>query len=484
MDASNGDFVHVETSTAEPADTGADTIAVAIFEDAPPDAGIAGGAIAALVASGEAKAGFRKLAYTHAADKRWIVVGLGKRDDLSPERARVAGAVAFGRAKDVGARTLCWVAPEPSVAGALAEGTVLAAYRFDTYRSSDDRDDGGVERLVVAGSGVDASVVAASVTLAEAVNAARDLQNMPANDLTPTRLGEIAAELGEEIDGLDVTVEGPDVLASRGMGAFASVARGSHEEPRLITMRYEGPGADGPLVGLVGKAVTFDTGGISIKPAGKMHEMKFDMSGGAAVLEAVAAIARLGLGVRVLGVIGATENMPSGHAVRPGDIVTAMNGTTIEVNNTDAEGRLVLADCMCWAREQGAERLVDVATLTGAIVVALGSTYAGLFGTDDAWCELVEAAGAETGERVWRMPLDPEFADLIKGRYADIVNATSARKAMSSTAAEFLARFAGDVPWAHIDIAGTAWDLGKPYAAKGGAGYGVRLLVEIARRAG
>jgi leucyl aminopeptidase len=211
--------------------------------------------------------------------------------------------------------------------------------------------------------------------------------------------------------------------------------------------------------------------------------MKFDMSGGAAVLQAVAAIARLRLPVRVVGVIGATENMPSGHAVKPGDIVAAMNGTTIEVNNTDAEGRMVLADCLCWAREQGAERLVDVATLTGAIIVALGSTYAGLFGDDDAWCSLVADAGDDTGERVWRLPLDREYAELIKGRYGDIVNSTEARKASSITAAEFLKRFVDDVPWAHVDIAGTAWNLGRPYASKGGSGFGVRLLVDVVRRA-
>jgi leucyl aminopeptidase len=266
------------------------------------------------------------------------------------------------------------------------------------------------------------------------------------------------------------------------MDAFAGVARGSAREPRLITLRYEPPGAAGPLLGLVGKAVTFDSGGISIKPAAKMHEMKFDMSGGAAVLEAVGAIARLGLPARVLGVVGATENMPSGSAQRPGDIVRAMDGTSIEVNNTDAEGRLVLADCLCWAREQGAERLVDVATLTGAIVVALGSTYAGLMGDDEAWCADLEAAARETGELVWRLPLHAEYAELIKGRYADIVNSTEARKAGSITAAQFLQRFAGDVPWAHLDIAGTAWDLGRPYASKGGSGFGVRLLVELASR--
>jgi leucyl aminopeptidase len=211
-----------------------------------------------------------------------------------------------------------------------------------------------------------------------------------------------------------------------------------------------------------------------------MSEMKFDMSGGAAVLEAVGAIARLKLPVNLVAVIGATENLPSGRSVKPGDIVRAMTGTTVEINNTDAEGRLVLSDCLAWAIEQGAERLVDLATLTGAIIVALGSTYAGLMSNDDDWAAAVERAGTSTGEIVWRLPLHPEFAELIKGKYADIDNAPEVRKAGSITAAEFLSRFAGDVPWVHLDIAGTAWDLGRPYAEKAGAGFGVRLLVELA----
>jgi leucyl aminopeptidase len=209
--------------------------------------------------------------------------------------------------------------------------------------------------------------------------------------------------------------------------------------------------------------------------------MKFDMSGGAAVIEAVGAIARLGLPVRVIGVVGATENMPSGRAMRPGDIVTASDGTTIEINNTDAEGRLVLADCMTYARELGAERLVDIATLTGGIVTALGSAFGGVMSNDDDWCAVVEAAGARSGERVWRLPLDPMYDDAIKGQYGEIVNATADRKAHPITAAAFLARFAGDVPWAHVDMAGMGNDVGLPYAPKGGTGYGVRLLVDVAR---
>jgi leucyl aminopeptidase len=265
------------------------------------------------------------------------------------------------------------------------------------------------------------------------------------------------------------------------MGAFAAVAQGSSEEPALITLRYEPADATGPVLGLVGKAVTFDTGGISIKPAKGMSDMKFDMSGGAAVLGAMAAIARLELPVRVVAVVGATENMPSGNAIKPGDIVRAKTGLTIEVINTDAEGRLVLCDCLAHAIDCGAERIVDIATLTGGIVTTFGSYYAGLFGTDDAWCEEIAAAGARTGEPVWRLPLHPEYASVLEGRYADMVNANEDRKATSIVGAEFLRRFVGDVPWAHLDIAGVAWNRGTEYAAKGGNAFGMRLFVELAR---
>jgi leucyl aminopeptidase len=265
------------------------------------------------------------------------------------------------------------------------------------------------------------------------------------------------------------------------MGAFAAVAQGSDQSARLIRLDYAGTDG-GPLIALIGKAVTFDSGGISLKPAGTMHEMKFDMCGGAAVIEAIGALADLGAPVRVLGLIGATENLPSGAAVKPGDIVRALDGTTVEVNNTDAEGRLVLADCISYARREGAERLVDVATLTGGIVVALGSVYAGVMSNDEAWCTEVQRASARTGELVWRMPLHTEYADMIKGRYAQIINSTTKREATALTAAEFLHNFAGETPWAHLDIAGTAYDVRRPYfAEKGATGFGVRLLVELAR---
>jgi leucyl aminopeptidase len=473
--------MRVRATTQAPPETDADTIAIGVFEDE----GVAHdypGTLQALVDSGEARRGLRKLAVTHAEGRRYVLAGLGARADFDPERARVAAATVAGRAKELGTKVLCWEVPHhvgDAVVGGLVEGTVLAAYAYTQYKSAPD-DDAALEALVVSAHHDVATPAVEAALVAEAVNAARDLQNAPANAMTPTALAERARAL----EGVTVEVLDRSGIEAAGMGAFAGVARGSDEEPRLITIRYEPADVAGPILGIVGKAVTFDAGGISLKPGLKMSEMKFDMSGGAAALEATGAIARLGLPVRVVTVIGATENLPSGRAFKPGDILRAMNGTTIEIVNTDAEGRLVLADCLAHAVDLGAERLVDLATLTGAIVTTFGKTYAGLIGNDDAWCGDVAEAGARTGEIVWRLPLHEEYAKAIDGKYADVANAVETRQAGSIVAAEFLKRFVGDVPWAHLDIAGTAWDLGRAYAAKGGSGWGVRLLVELARAHG
>ena len=480
------------TATTQPgADTDADTVAVGVFDGEDPPSQTPA-ELGELLASGEARRSFKALALTHAGGKRWLVVGLGARGDFTAERARVAAAVVGERVRELSTRTLCWEAPAdspPGVAAALVEGTGLADYRFERFKTAtpDGEDPAGdaqpkhLERLVLSASGDLEGTVAEAALLTEAVNEARELQNRPGNDLTPTALAEHAQALGREIGTLSVEVEGRDGLSRRGMGAFAAVAQGSEQEPALITLRYEGAAAQGPVLGFVGKAVTFDSGGISLKPGAKMSEMKFDMSGGAAVIAAAAAIARLGLPVRLLAVVGATENLPSGRSVKPGDIVTAANGKTIEVNNTDAEGRMVLADCLCHAVAEGAERIVDLATLTGAVIVALGSTYAGLMGNDEELAERVTAAGERTGEIVWRLPLHPEYDELVKGKYGDLDNAPEARKAGTIVGAAFLSNFVGETPWAHLDIAGSAWDLERAYASKGASGYGVRLLVELAK---
>jgi leucyl aminopeptidase len=471
--------MRVRATTEPPASTGADTIAIGLFDGEAVAHDVADGALQALVDSGEARTALRRVAVTHADGHRVVLVGLGARDELDPERARVAAATAARRARELGARALCWELPhhvEDAHAAALVEGTVLSDYDYRAYKTGDD-DRVHLEELIVSAHHDVSGPVAVAGAVAEAVNAARDLQNAPANEMTPSALAERARAL----PGVEVEVWGREEIEGAGMGAFAGVARGSDEEPRLITIRYEGAEARGPRLGFVGKGVTFDAGGISIKPGRGMHEMKFDMSGAAAVLEATGAIARLELPVRVVTVIGATENLLSGRALKPGDILRASTGTTIEVINTDAEGRLVLADCLAHAIANGAERLVDLATLTGAIVVTFGKTYSGLFASDDDWAEEVRAAGARAGELLWRLPLHPEYAKAIEGRYADIANAVENRQAGSIVAAEFLRRFTGDTPWAHLDIAGVGWDRGRPYAAKGGSGYGVRTLVEVAR---
>jgi leucyl aminopeptidase len=485
-------IVQVSATTQAAQETGADTVAVGLFEDEQAPGELPSQA-AELLTSGEARGQFKALALAHAEGKRWLLVGLGKRTDLTAERSRVVAAKAQERALEIGTRTLCWQAPvagDAAICAALVEGTALADYRFTRHKSapadSGDSVPKHLEALIVAtGSGDVESAVEQAAVVSAAVNAARDLQNRPANDLTPTALAAHAQALAEQIEGLSVECDGREGIVERGMGAFAAVAQGSEQEPALITLRYDGVGGTsnprGTLLGFVGKAVTFDSGGISLKPGPKMSEMKFDMSGGAAVIEAIGAIARLGLPVRLVGVVGATENLPSGRAVKPGDIVTAANGKTIEVNNTDAEGRLVLADCLHHAVSLGAQRIVDLATLTGAVIVALGSTHAGVLSNDDELAERIAAAGARSGEIVWRLPLHEEYDELIKGRYGDLNNAPEERKAGTIVGATFLSHFVGDTPWAHLDIAGSAWDLGRAYAPKSASGYGVRLLVELAR---
>jgi leucyl aminopeptidase len=472
----------VTARSGAPEETAADTRVVGLFENE----SLSDPALQRLVELGEAKPGLKKVAVAHedapgGGQRRVLIAGLGKRDEFDAERARAAAAAAAGRAKELGAVSLSWAAPPGAgIAAGLVEGTLLKLYSFDRFKSSKDEED-GIESLEVSGDSVDGNEVERARVAALAANAARDLQNLPANVATPSFLAERAAEIADEYESLEVELFDRDAIVANEMGAFAAVAQGTEVDPRLIVLRWRPPDASGPHLGFVGKAVTFDTGGISIKPSAKMHEMKFDMSGGAAVIEALAGIAELGIPATITAVVPSTENMPSGGAVKPGDIVTAKNGTTIEVNNTDAEGRLILADALCYAVEQGAEKIVDLATLTGAVLVALGHTYCGLFSNDDDWCAQVEAACAASGEIGWRLPLHPEYFELTKGQYADLTNAAEQRVAMSSYAAEFLRQFVDDRPWVHMDIAGTAWGMNRNYVGKGASGFGTRALIELAR---
>jgi len=370
---------------------------------------------------------------------------------------------------------------------ALVEGTVLGGYdpgRWKT-RSEARRIPGRLTLLAENGNGLrDDARRAAQV--AEWTNRARDLANAPANELTPERLAERAGEIAAGFDTLEATALAPDEFGRLGMGAFGGVAQGSHNPARLIVMRYEPPSAaPEPLLGLVGKAITFDTGGISIKPSLYMEEMKGDMAGGAAVIEAMGALAELGVPLRALAVVAATENMVGGGSFRPGDILHAMNGKTIEVVNTDSEGRLVLADALWYARQQGATHLLDLATLTGTMERALGDFYAGVFGDPPEWRDAVVSAGEASGDHAWPWPIHPRYRRYIDSAFADMKNHSDYLQGGPVLAASFLQEFAGDGPWAHIDMAGTGFfrrSRGDYLADPGGTGYGVRLIVELAGR--
>jgi leucyl aminopeptidase len=323
--------------------------------------------------------------------------------------------------------------------------------------------------------------IAEGAVIAESQNLTRELALEPSNLMTPTLLAERARTMCEET-GIPCEVHGPEKIKELKMGAFWSVSQGSEEEPRLVVMRYEPEGVtDGPVIGLVGKGITFDTGGISIKPSDGMEKMKYDMSGAATMIGAMRAIAMLKPKVRVLAILCCSENMPDGKAQKPGDVQFAMNGKSIEVINTDAEGRLVLADGLCYARQLGATHLIDAATLTGAVVVALGYLNVGVFANDDDFANgLLKAAGT-TGEKMWRMPVEQEYFDLIRSEIADIKN-TGGRWGGAISAAMFLKEFVDDKPWIHLDIAGTAWlEESKAWMPKGPSGVTVRTLVEFIR---
>ncbi|HET9154620.1 MAG TPA: leucyl aminopeptidase [Solirubrobacterales bacterium] len=470
----------VEVRQSRPRDTGVDVVVVGLYQGDPEPEGI--GIVPGVR---DAKSSFKKVSTFHFDDPQWLlVVGLGDREEIDVERLRVAAAVAGKEAGRLEARSLAWALPDgfdaEAAADALVTGSILASYRFDRFKSGDGDDSPRLESLTLLGPDQIAEAAERARVAAEAQNRARDLQSTPANFATPTDLAARAEEIAATSEALTVDVFGRAELERKGMGGLLAVSQGGPQEPKLIVLRYAGGGSS-PKLAFVGKGVTFDTGGISLKPGAGMHEMKMDMSGAAAVLEAVTAIAELGLPLDLLAVVPSTENMPSGSAVKPGDVITQYNGKTVEVNNTDAEGRLILADALAYAVELGAERIVDLATLTGAVVIALGSTYAAVISNDDALAADVVRAGGETGELAWRLPLHPEYKELMKGTVADLSNLAKARKAGTITAGAFLEEFVGETPWAHVDIAGTAWDVGREYTGKDASGFGVRLLIELAR---
>ncbi len=421
--------------------------------------------------------------------KRLLLIGGGKAKKFTATELRKIAGAAVRALKPRNLRSLAFVVPEQIAAQdavtAVVEGAIVGNFDADTYKS--DRKDQTVESVTVVASGNQSALQRAmdeARIVGESQNFTRELVNEPSNRMTPTILAKRAEEMSKEF-GLKCEVYGADKIKELKMGAFWGVAQGSDEPPALIVMRYEPAGApEKPVLGLVGKGITFDTGGISIKPADGMEKMKYDMAGGATMIGAMRAIAQLKPKVKVIGIVCATENMPSGKAQKPGDIQTAMSGKTIEIINTDAEGRLVLADGLCYARQLGCTHLIDAATLTGAVVVALGYANAGVFASDDDFYNRFKDAIDKAGEKMWRLPLGDEYLDAMRSSIADLQN-TGGRWGGASTAAAFLKEFAEETPWIHLDIAGTAWmEDNKPWIAKGPSGIAVRSLIEFAREFG
>jgi leucyl aminopeptidase len=482
---------------ALPGQAGADTIALPVAQPLGGDGanivdGKLGGRLARLGESGELRGERGEAVLLHLDGEleapRLVAAGVGKREDVTADALRTAGAAAAQALSRVGG-SLVWLldeslpVPLPEQAAALVEGTILGAYSPGRWKAKDEKK--APERIVI-GHEDDPELQAAAeraAILADRANRARDLSNMPPNELTPHTLGEKAKELAGEHEHLTCEVLATTELDHLGMGALTAVGRGSRNEPRLIVLRYDPPGArDDLLLGLVGKSITFDAGGISIKPSGGMQDMKGDMSGGAGTLHGIGALAALGTPVRAIAALAAAENLPGGDAFRPGDILTAANGKTIEVINTDAEGRLVLADALWYVRREGATHVLDLATLTGAMELALGDLYAGAFSNDEEWMDRIVAAGDRSGDLVWPFPLHPRYRRYIDSAFADMKNGSTLRQGSPALAAEFLHEFAGDGPWCHVDMAGPAFlerSRGDYLRVPGGTGYGVRLIAEL-----
>ena len=463
-------------------------------------------ATARVLSTGEFKAALGETLLLHAPAgvraERLLLVGLGKAKSLTPTQARKGAGVAIRMAKPRAIREVAIAFPEdralsdesleelPCTATmrALAEGAELANPDYDTYKS--DRKDRSVHSVAILTRSSERSTrtemeegLRQGIIVARAQNFARDLVNEPGNVLTPTELGARAAAMCKDF-GLSCDVQSTDRLTELKMGAFLAVAQGSVEPPALITMTYtpaKTPAPDAPVLGLVGKGITFDTGGISIKSADGMEKMKYDMAGAAAMIGAMRAIAELKPDVKVIGIVCSAENMPDGRAYKPGDVVTAMSGKTIEVINTDAEGRLVLADGLHYAKTLGCTHLINAATLTGACVVALGILNAGLFSNDDSLAGRFQDAMRRAGEQFWRLPCTDDYREQIKSKIADIMNTGGVRWGGAISAAMFLREFAGETPWVHLDIAGCAWeDDSKAWIAKGPTGIAVRSVIEWA----
>lgn len=434
---------------------------------------------------------------TNCAYENVLVVGLGEKKEINEETLRVAGAVAIKtllkekmNAPVFALESFRRLTRNADLAGrAVAEGILLGSYKYDELKSK-KKDKEEKELAEVKFTLADANALKkfegglkVGKILAETTNFVRDLGNRPGNYITPTTLANAAKEASEGL-GIKFQALGKAQIKALKMGAFLGVNRASTEEPRFIIMEYfGGKKSDQPVI-LVGKGLTFDTGGISIKPSAQMEEMKFDMCGGAAVIGAILALAKMKAKVNVVTLVPSTDNMPGGHAIKPGDVVTAMNGKTIEVNNTDAEGRLILSDALCYASEKyKPAAIIDAATLTGACVIALGNVFAGFFCKDENLLGKIKDAAETSGERIWQLPLVDDYVDDMKGTYADLSNIGSGKGGGSSQGAAFLSQFVKEgIPWAHFDIAGSAYHTGSRYAYnpdKGASGSAVRLFADL-----
>ena len=487
----------IALSSAPPAEIDTELIAAPVFEGDLDESDLrtfdtaTGGALMHARESGELQGKLYELIVTPAAGEwraaRIAFIGAGKRAEFTTERLRRVAAAAALAARQRHVQRFAWFnrgdLPLAASVQAATEGIVLSAFSADRYKSGERGAPPLEDALVATGITDQPSRLEAAIErgriLGECSNLARELSNEPSNVLTPAVFADRAREMCTAV-GLQVDVLGEKEIAELGMGLLLGVARGSEEPPRVVVIRHSPPGAPRtPVLGLVGKGITFDTGGISIKPADGMERMKDDMAGGAAVICALRAIALLKAPIQVIGVVPTTENMPSGRAVKPGDVLTSASGKTVEVINTDAEGRLILGDGLWYAQKLGATHLVDVATLTGAAVVALGKATAAIFGQPDHWVQTVRETALAAGDRCWPMPLYDEYAEQLRSDIADIMN-TGGRPAGACTAAMFLKEFVGNLPWAHLDVAGVAWlDEAKPWMPKGATGVAVRTLAEL-----
>jgi leucyl aminopeptidase len=495
--------MQIHVTSGAPASLRAGALVVPVFSDGRLDGATAavdaelGGAIADVLASNEIKGEKGDVALIHAANhaaKRVLVVGLGKRDYAPESLARYAGTAVryLGKRKIT---SIAFALPLEAqhhthdAAAFIIEGALAGTIDSTTYRTEPDKPIVLDEITLVSTAGAhefDKSALDGGAergrVIGEAVNFARLLALTPANDMTPIHMAEAAAGVAKK-HGLKFHALDEEQMAAKGMGSILGVSRGSDEPARMIVLEYTGDPGNQEKLALVGKGLTFDSGGISIKPAENMHEMKYDMCGGAGVIGAMLAIAQIKPKANIVGIVPSSENLPGPRAMKPGDILRAMNGKTIEVINTDAEGRLILADALCYARELGATRIVDAATLTGAMVVALGHSAAGAISNDDEFRDHFLGLAKHTTEKYWPLPLFDEFSQTVKSEIADLRNSTG-RPAGSLTAAAFLKAFVGEVPWIHLDIAGTAYtDAETPYLAKGPTGYPVRAFVAVAEDA-